>query len=295
MLKGVITALITPMKEDLSVDLDGLQALIRRQLAANIDGILVCGSTGEGPLLNHQERTAIIDCARRLIPSHVALWVGISGSNPQQFLEEAQSYQKYAPDAFLISPPDYMRPTQKGIYQFYQHLDQELSTPIVIYNHPGRTGTLIQSNTLIELSKLPNVQGIKDASGNLALTDATLQELSPSCGLYSGDDASTLALVSLGAKGVVSVASNLLPKEMLQLTHRALSGEMAPALDVHRKLFSLIHALGIENNPIPIKYAMQSKGLPSGSPRPPLLPLSPSLRDSLHHLLNQEGACLASL
>jgi 4-hydroxy-tetrahydrodipicolinate synthase len=279
----VWTALITPFKEDGSLDLHGLHNNIDYQKEAGIDGILVLGTTGETPTLSDKEKVAIIQAARK----HAGpLMVGCGTNCTKSTIETIQKAQNLGADLALIVTPYYNKPTQEGIFRHFEAIAHQTSIPIVIYNIQGRCGVNIETNTLKKIHTLPKIVGVKEASGNLNQIWQVRSEL-PNTLLYSGDDALTLPSLSIGANGVISVASNVFPSVIKELVERQ-------DVTLHQKLLPLFKALFSQTNPIPVKWAMQLMGLAAGPLRLPLVDLEEvyqhELKKELSLWLNETAA-----
>ncbi len=287
-LKGVFTALITPFDADGRLDEAGLRHLIKRQLHSGVDGIVPLGTTGEAPTLSEEEKKRIIMIAREEIPHNVPLMVGSGGYATAASIKSTCQAQELGADQALVIVPYYNKPTQEGIYQHFKAIASAVQIPIIIYNNPGRTGCNLHIDTLKRLADIPNITGIKEASGNIMQisdTIAAVREDFPHFSVLSGDDGFTFPLMALGGRGVISVVSNLIPKEIKALTDAALQGNWVAARQHHYHLMPLMKAAFIETNPIPIKAALQLCGLPAGSCRLPLCDLSPANHALLAELL----------
>ncbi len=287
MLKGLITALISPMKENFALDFDMLKNLISTQIESGVDGILVLGSTGEGHSLTEKEKVEVIKTTVLEAKGIVPILAGIGSSATSHALEEASLYSDLGVDYLLISAPSYNRPMARGLYAHFKSIHDCCKTPIIIYNHPGRTGVAIPPDLIASLASLPRIVGVKQASGCIQDIDDTIQLTPSSFSVYAGDDLLAYPAISLGASGLISVLSNLIPKIMSELVHTALNGKHSHSLKIHREIHSLCKASGWESNPIPIKYAMQRAKLPSGPCRLPLTPLSEEFHSKFNKIIDQ--------
>lgn len=278
------TALITPFCSDGSLDEEGLSELIHKQLQANIEGIVLLGSTGEAPTLSSEEKKTIIQIARRLIPSSVKLWVGTGSYSTATTIAATQQAESLGADAALVVTPYYNRPTQEGLFLHFHALSQATKLPLVIYNIAGRTGQNLSTDTLKRITdRCPTVIGVKESSGNLFQVQEVL-ELIPSLLLFSGDDAWTLPVMALGGHGVVSVIGNLFPEQVVALVKRIRAGRLKEAREIHYALAPLVRAAFLETNPIPIKSLMQIAGLPAGPCRLPLCAPTETTYQQLQHI-----------
>jgi 4-hydroxy-tetrahydrodipicolinate synthase len=286
-LSGTITALITPFKHQ-ELDEEGLAYNIHHQLSQGIEGILLFGSTGEAPTLSPEEQKRMLSIAVREAKGKVPVWAGTGTYCTKQTIEKTRQAQELGADVALVVVPYYNKPTQEGLFRHFEALSACVQLPIIIYNIPGRCGTNIEPSTLMRLAALPHVVGIKDSSGNINQAGDYLhavRQKRPDFALFSGDDIMTLPMLSLGASGVVSVASNLVPERVKALVDAAIRGQFQRAKELHYGLISLFKAIFMETNPIPIKAAMQICGMPSGGCRLPLSEMAPENLNTLRQLL----------
>lgn len=275
--KSLITALITPFKED-QIDFKGLELLIEKQIEGGVDGILFLGTTGESATLSEGERKELIRFAVDAVDRRVSVMIGCGTNSTLTTIERVKESEALGADMLLLAAPYYSRPTQEGMYAHFSAAASETALPICLYNIPKRTGVLIEVDTLVRLSKISNIFGVKDATGDLIAAQA-LRFCVPDFKIYCGDDLLLLPYLSIGGEGVISVASNLYPEQM----KKALSGELSYYL---KKLYPLFSALTLETNPIPIKAALNLLNLPAGSCRLPLTEACSSTKKVLEEVLN---------
>lgn len=288
-LKGTITALITPFING-ELDEEGLAYNIGYQIAQGIDGILLLGTTGESSTLSLEEQNRVISIAVGEANGEVPVWVGTGSYCTKQTIEKTKRAKDLGADVALIVTPYYNKPTQEGIYRHFEAVATNVEMPIVIYNIPGRCGTNIETATLLRIAGLPNMIGVKEASGNINQAGDvlhTIVEKYPQFLVFSGDDALTLPMMALGAVGIVSVVSNLVPFQVIALVNAALQGRFDLAREIHYKLLPLYKTAFVETNPIPIKTAMNLCGMPSGECRLPLYQMAPENLTILKRLLLQ--------
>lgn len=274
-LRGAYTALITPMNADESVDYEGFRKLVRFQLESGISGLVPLGTTGETPTLDEAEEDKLIDIVMAEAKGKVPVILGAGSNCTRDAVKYVKRAKQKGADYALVVTPYYSRPTDEGLYRHFAACS-EVGIPIIVYNHGGRTGKNISTALLARIAALPNIVGVKEASGDMSqMIDviATVRAVKKDFIVLSGDDALTVPLVSVGGDGVISVVSNLAPTEMTELTLAALSGDFAKAQKIHYRLMPFFRASNIESNPVPIKGAMNMKGLPSGALRLPLCPL----------------------
>ncbi|MBA2728864.1 MAG: 4-hydroxy-tetrahydrodipicolinate synthase [Parachlamydiaceae bacterium] len=297
-MKGTITALVTPFINN-KFDEQGFRNNIRSQIAAGIDGIVPLGSTGESSTLSTDEQGRIIEVAVEEAKGKIQVWIGTGSYCTRQTIEKTKRAQDLGADAAMIVTPYYNRPTQEGIFRHFEAIATNTDIPIIVYNIPGRCSTNIETSTMMRIAALPNIVGLKEASGNMNQAGDILQALGekfPDFKVYSGDDIAALPMIALGAAGVVSVVSNLIPKDVVELVDASLEGNFVLARKLHRRLLSLYKVLFIETNPVPIKTAMHLCGLiQSGECRLPLYSMIPENLDLLSQLLDEmeitDAAC----
>lgn len=276
-INGTYTALITPFTKDGEVDYKQLKKNIEFQISNNIDGLLALGTTAETPTLTEEESIKILECCIETIDNRVPLMVGSGSNSTKKTIEKTKKVQKLGADMALIVTPYYNKPTQEGIYQHFKAICENTDIPILVYNIEGRTGRNIETETLEKISKLDNIIGVKEASGNLTQIQDVINNISNknnNFNLMSGDDSLTLPVISLGGKGVISVISNLFPGEVVKMVNAALSGNLGLAKELHNKLLPIMKGAFIETNPSPIKEAMRQEKLDTGYVRLPLINLT---------------------
>src|SRR3989344_3386659 len=286
MFKGAITAIVTPFLENEGVDEQALRNLVKFQIENGIDGIVPCGTTGESPTLDHEEHQKVIEIAIGAANGKIPVIAG-TGSNS---LREAIAMTRKAADAGAAASlqvcPYYNKPTQEGLYRHFSEIANATAIPIIIYNIQGRTGINMETATLARLAKEhSNIIGVKEASGNIAQMMEVIQTLPKNFTVLSGDDNLTLPLLSLGGKGVISVAGNIIPKQMHTLTEFALNDDFKNAAQLHYELLPLLKGIFIETNPIPIKAALAMKGLVKEVYRLPMCEMKPENKEKLKKIL----------
>jgi 4-hydroxy-tetrahydrodipicolinate synthase len=258
---GCGTAQVTPFHLDLSLDEASLRKLVQRQMAAGVDFLVPCGTTGESPTLTHAEHLRVVEITVQEAAGKIPVLAGAGGYNTQEVIQLARELEIMGVDGLLSVTPYYNKPTQEGLFQHYRAIAQATRLPIVLYNVPGRCGTNLEPSTVKHLAAIPNIVGIKEASGNIAQMSALANAVPEDFAILSGDDAVTLPLFALGGRGVISVASNEIPAEMTQLCHHGLRGEFEEARKIHRRYLPLMEINFIESNPIPVKAALGLMGL----------------------------------
>ena len=281
---GVATALVTPFRDG-AVDLAVFDRLLDAQLAAGIDAIVVCGTTGEGSTLSTTEQLTLIAHAIRYASGRCKIIAGCGSNDTAHALELSRTAAAMGADGLLLVTPYYNKCTQDGLLAHYLTIADAVTCPIIAYSVPGRTGMDISVETCVRLSEHPNMNGIKEAGGDTAKAARILRECGGDFFLWSGNDDQIAPLAALGAKGVISVLSNVRPRETMTLTHAALNGDTQTAGRLQCELMPLIDALFCEVNPIPVKEAMRITGIDAGDPRLPLTRLSEPARQTLQRLL----------
>jgi 4-hydroxy-tetrahydrodipicolinate synthase len=294
MFTGCGTALITPFRRDFSLDEDTLRRLVRRQIDSGIDFLVPCGTTGESPTLSRAEHLRVVQITLEEANGKVPVLAGAGGYNTAEVIELARELRRLGADGILSVTPYYNKPTQEGLFQHYQAIAAAVPLPIVVYSVQGRTGVNVEPATLARLARISNIVGVKEASGNISQMANVLHEVPASFHVLSGDDAITIPLIALGGRGIVSVASNEIPREMTQLAQAALSGDFAQARAIQARYLPLMNVNFVESNPIPVKAAMALMGLVEPVYRLPLVPPSPASLEKIEKVLEQVGLAVGS-
>jgi 4-hydroxy-tetrahydrodipicolinate synthase len=260
--EGVYTAIVTPFHQEEQVDYDGFRKLIREQIAAGVKGIVVVGTTGESPTLNITEHLTVVEVAVDEVAGRIQVIAGTGSNDTRSALSTTASAHELGVDGFLQVGPYYNKPSQEGLYQHFSRIADSTDKPIMLYSIPGRSGIAIDTSTVARLrARFEHVSCIKEAGGSCDKVSELVQELGDSVTVLSGDDALTLPFMSVGAKGVVSVTSNLMPVGMVKMVEAALANDFATAQTYHKRFFPLFaQMLSIEPNPVCIKYALQRAG-----------------------------------
>jgi len=287
-LKGVGTAIVTPFHKDGTIDFKSLQKLIEFQLKGNVNFLVVLGTTGECVTLSKDERTAVINFVVEAVNGKIPVVMGMGGNNTQEIVNTIKSTDFDGIDAILSVSPYYNKPPQRGIFLHYKTIAGVSPVPVIIYNVPGRTGANITAETTLKIAnELDNVIGIKEASGNFAQCMKILKNRPAGFLLFSGDDALTLPLISLGADGVISVVSNAFPSEFSEMVQYCLKGNFKKALDIHYRLIDIIDALFAEGSPGGIKAVLEMKKICNNYFRLPVVGVSKTHYNQLAYLLDQ--------
>jgi 4-hydroxy-tetrahydrodipicolinate synthase len=278
---GVGTALVTPFKKDGSLDEARVRRLARRQIDAGIHFLSPCGTTGEAPTLTTEEKVRIVELVVAEAAGKLPVLAGAGGYDTREVIHLMGRMEKVGASGFLSVTPYYNKPTQEGLFQHYKALAESTSLPIVVYNVPGRTGVNVEPQTLVRLSELPNIVAVKEASGNVSQMCEICATVRQDFIVLSGDDALTLPLMAVGGHGIISVASNEAPAEMVQMVELAEKGDFAAARTLHARLLPLMQVNFIEANPGPVKAAMAAMGLLEEAYRLPMVPPKAASREKI--------------
>lgn len=281
MLKGSLVAIVTPMHADGTLDLASLRSLIDFHADQGTDGIVIVGTTGESPTVDFDEHCLLIRTAVEQAAGRLPVIAGTGANCTREAIELTQQAKEAGADACLLVAPYYNKPMQEGLYQHFKAIAEAVEIPQILYNVPGRTGCDIANDTTLRLAQVPNIVGIKDATGNIERGTDLLRRAPADFAIYSGDDASSLALMLLGGHGTISVTANVAPKLMHEMCVAAFAGNLALARDINRKLFPLHQKLFIEANPIPAKWVLAEMGLVGHGIRLPLTPLATQHHETL--------------
>lgn len=274
MLRGSLVAIVTPMRDDGSLDFDSLRKLIDFHVSSGTDGIVIAGTTGESPTVSVEEHCALIEVTVKQAAGRIPVIAGTGANATREAIALTAHAKALGADACLLVTPYYNKPSQEGLYQHFRAVAEAVDIPQILYNVPGRTGCDLTNETVLRLAQLPNIVGIKDATGQIERGVDLILRAPSEFAVYSGDDASALALMLMGGQGVISVTANVAPDLMHCLSNAALSGDVACAKACNAKLFALHQKLFVEANPIPVKWSLARMGLIPGGIRLPLVPLS---------------------
>ena len=298
MFTGCGTALVTPFKADLSLDEATMRKLVQRQIREGINFLVPCGTTGESPTLTHAEHLRVVEITveeARKANRKVPVVGGAGGYNTAEVIELGKELQQLGVDGLLSVTPYYNKVTQDGLYRHYKAIADAVPLPIIVYNVPGRTGVNVETATLKRLSEIPNICGVKEASGNISQMAAVCHNLPDSFDVLCGDDALTIPLCALGGRGLISVVSNQIPGEMTKLVQSAMSGDFAGARKLQRQWFALMEVNFAESNPIPVKASMAMMGLLEPVYRLPMCPPLPQTQSRIEAVLKQVGLLAGAL
>ncbi|HVC18639.1 MAG TPA: 4-hydroxy-tetrahydrodipicolinate synthase [Vicinamibacterales bacterium] len=282
---GCGTALVTPFTKDGALDEAGVRRLARRQIDRGIHFLVPCGTTGESPTLSLAERRRVVEIVADEAAGRVPVLAGAGGYDTKEVIHTAAEMQKAGATGLLSVTPYYNKPTQEGLYQHFKAIAGSTPLPIIVYNVPGRTGCNVEVATQVRLASIPNIVGVKEASGNMTQMCEVCASVPHDFIVLSGDDALTLPLMAVGGRGIISVASNEIPAEMAQMVEAAERGDFAAARAMHARLLPLMQINFVESNPIPVKAAMAAMGLVNEVYRLPMVPPKPESRDRIVKVL----------
>jgi 4-hydroxy-tetrahydrodipicolinate synthase len=288
-IRGCGTALVTPFSRDTTVDVEALRRLAQFQLREGIDFLVPCGTTGETPTLEHGEYLDIIRVVVEEAGGKVPVIAGVGANSTSKVIDLAQEVEKIKVQGLLSVAPYYNKPTQEGLYQHFEALAESTRLPVILYNVPGRTGSNIEPATVARLSKIPNIVGIKEASGSITQQMEVLNSVEPGFRVLSGDDVFTFPLMALGGVGIISVVSNEIPGQITKLAHLLLEGKIEEARKLHFRLLPLMQANFLETNPIPVKAALAMMGMIEEVYRLPMVPMKPENRAKLENAMAAQG------
>ena len=285
MFTGVGTALVTPFTTTGLLDESAFRRLARRQIDEGIHFLVPCGTTGESPTLSDEERTRVVQICVEVAAGKVPVLAGAGGYDTREVIHAARSMERAGANGLLSVTPYYNKPTPDGLFQHYKAIAESTPLPIIVYNVPGRTGCNIDAATLVKLATIPNIIGVKEASGNIQQMCEVCRSVPADFLVLSGDDAVTLPLMAVGGRGVISVAGNEVPREMSQMVEAAERGDFAAARRIHQTLMPLMLINFVESNPIPVKAAMAAMGLLEETYRLPMVAPRPESRARIVNVL----------
>ena len=288
MLQGAFTAIVTPFKNG-QVDEAALKELIRYNIDGGVSGIVPCGTTGESPTLSHEEHNRVVEMTVKEVAGQVKVIAGTGSNSTSEAIALTKHAKEVGADAALMVSPYYNKPTQEGLYHHFKSVAENADIPIVVYNIQGRTAVNIANETMRRLSEVPNIVGVKEASGSILQMSEVVRLCGPEFDVLSGDDQMTFPLMCLGGKGVISVVTNLWPSKMSELAKSMLNGDIDSARSIHFEIFELCQAMFLETNPIPVKAALGMMGKITPEYRLPLCPLAEANQAKLKGILEKYG------
>jgi 4-hydroxy-tetrahydrodipicolinate synthase len=290
MIKGSIVAIVTPMHADGSLDFEGLNQLIDWHIAEGTNSIVIAGTTGESATVSVDEHCALIKATVAHAKGRIPIIAGAGANSTAEAIKLTRFAKEAGADATLQVVPYYNRPTQEGMYQHFKAIAEAVDLPVILYNVPGRTVADMSNETILRLAAIPNIVGVKDATGNVGRGYDLLRLAPKSFAVYSGDDPTAMALMLAGGAGNISVTANVTPRAMADMCRAAIAGDVAGALALNNQMFPLHQKLFIEPNPVPVKWALAEMGKMPGGIRLPLVPLAADCHEAVRAALREAGA-----
>lgn len=281
----VLTAMVTPFDKQGDVDYDTMTRLIEHLLNNGTEGLIITGTTGESPTLNDEEKISIYKHVVKIVNERIPVIAGTGTYNTLHSIELTKEAEHAGVDGIMLVTPYYNKPNQHGLYEHFATIAKATKLPIMLYDIPGRSGINLETETIVELSHIPNIVSLKDASGNLSHTATVIHSTSDEFTVYSGDDEMTLPILSIGGHGVVSVASHIIGREISEMIEAFITGDVEVAAQMHRSLLPVMTGLFLAPSPVPVKTALNIKGVHVGGVRQPLLQLSEVEKQQLKQLL----------
>ena len=292
-LQGSLVAIVTPMRDNGALDFEAFRSLIDWHIAEGTDGIVVVGTTGESPTVDFEEHRQLIDFVVQHVARRIPVIAGTGANSTREAIHLAEHAKKAGADFSLSVVPYYNRPSQEGLYRHFRAIAEAVDIPHIIYNVPGRTVADLQNDTLLRLAEIPNIVGVKDATANLERGAELLRRKPREFRVYSGDDATALALMLMGGDGVISVTANVAPRLMHEMCKAALAGNNVKAREINNRLMGLHRQLFCEANPIPVKWAVRELGLIDAGIRLPLTPLAAGFHQQVRDAMREAGVTRA--
>ena len=289
MIKGSIVAIVTPMNADGSLDFEGLNQLIDWHIAEGTDSIVIAGTTGESATVSVEEHCALIKATVAHAKGRIPIIAGAGANSTAEAIKLTRFAKEAGADATLQVVPYYNRPTQEGMYQHFKAIAEAVDLPVILYNVPGRTVADMSNDTILRLAQIPNIVGVKDATGNIGRGYDLLRLAPKSFAVYSGDDPTAMALMLAGGAGNISVTANVAPRDMADMCEAAIAGNIAKAVELNNKMFPLHQKLFIEPNPVPVKWALAEMGKMPAGIRLPLVPLADDCHEAVRAALREAG------
>lgn len=288
-LKGSVVAIVTPFKDDGSIDYDTFEKLIEFHIQNSTHWILVAGTTGESATLSHQEHKDLIKFAVEKAAGRISIMAGAGSNSTREAVELTEYAEKVGADAVLSITPYYNKPTQEGLFRHFREVAKATSLPVIVYNVPSRTGINLEPSTCARLAEIENIKGIKEASGSLKQITRIIELTGDRWALFSGDDFTAFPTMAVGGVGVISVVANIAPKDVAGMVEAALAGNWEKARQLHYKIQPLCRAMFLETNPIPVKTALGMMGMIRPNLRLPLCEMSPENKTKLENILKEYG------
>ena len=291
-IQGSIPAIVTPMHPNGALDLPALQKLLDWHIAEGTDAVVVVGTTGESPTVRYEEHCVLIETTVKHVAGRIPVIAGTGANSTAEAIELAKFARSAGADAHLSVVPYYNKPTQEGLFQHFKAIAEAVDLPMILYNVPGRTVADMSNDTVLRLAALPRIVGIKDATGDIERGCDLLKRAPADFSVYSGDDATAIALMLFGGKGSISVTANVAPRLMHEMCAAAIAGDLPRAREANFRLLELHRNLFLEANPIPVKWAVEQMGLIPGGMRLPITPFSPEYHERLRVAMREAGIAI---
>ncbi len=285
-ISGVFTAIVTPFKDNLTLDEEGFEILLERQVKSKVAGVVPVGTTGESATLSYEEHKKVVELCIEHISSKKTVIAGAGSNSTREAIDLAKHAENVGADAVLVITPYYNKPQQRGLVRHYKEVAAAVEIPVVVYNVPSRTGIDIAPETIREIAKIDNIAAIKEATGDISKISRIVELCSEDIAILSGNDELTLPILSLGGRGAISVASNVVPDEMSKLVEYGMEGDIKKAREIHYKLLPLFKALFLETNPAPVKEMLAELKVINRYVRPPLVEVENSTKERIRNVIN---------
>jgi len=283
----VLTAMVTPFNKDLTIDFDQVKKLARHLVQTGSDGLVISGTTGESPTLTKEEKVELFRVVVEEVGGDAVVIAGTGSNDTASSIALTQLAEKVGVDGVLVVGPYYNKPSQEGMYQHFKTIAQSTNLPVIVYNVPGRTAANISPQTVVRLSEIDNIVAIKEASGSLDQVSELRRSLPDHFAIYSGDDSLTLPILSLGGRGVISVASHIIGQRIQEMVNAFTSGNVTMATKIHCSIYPVFKGMFITTNPVPVKTALNMLGWQVGAPRLPLVDASPDEKEMIKKMLSE--------
>ena len=285
----LITAMITPYDNKLEVNYLKAAALVEHLIENGTEGIVVCGTTGESPVLTREEKLQLYSVVKETAKGRIPIWAGTGSNNTRQTVELSREAEKLGVNGIMLVTPYYNKPSQQGLYEHFKTVAEAVGLPVMLYNVPGRTSANLQPATVKRLSEVENIVAIKEACGDMDQVSELIRLLQGSLTVYSGDDSITLPMMAIGAHGIVSVASHIIGRQIKSMIESFINGDTSKAAKIHSDLFPIFKGLFITSNPVPLKSALNIMGMEVGGLRLPLVPATTDEQEKIKNLLTSHG------
>ncbi|MDD3853086.1 MAG: 4-hydroxy-tetrahydrodipicolinate synthase [Syntrophomonadaceae bacterium] len=285
----LITAMITPYDNELEVNYQKAAELVEHLIGNGSEGIVVCGTTGESPVLTREEKLQLYSVVKETANGRIPIWAGTGSNDTRQTVELSREAEKLGVDGIMLVTPYYNKPSQQGLYEHFKTIAEAVALPVMLYNVPGRTSSNLQPVTVARLAEVENIKAIKEACGDMDQVSELIRLLQDRLTVYSGDDSITLPMMAIGAHGIVSIASHIIGRQIKNMIESFVNGETSEAAKIHRDLFPVFKGLFITTNPVPLKAALNIMGMKVGGLRLPLVAATTDEQEKIKSMLTSHG------